>query len=340
MENLKMTTGVATCDEMKELHLEGNVIHHTWYKTIVDTNLKTPKPKLLAINILADIVYWYRPTVVRDEQSGQLLGYKKKFRADLLQRSYKQLADLFGVSVRQAKDAVVFLESIGVIKRVFRDFNIAGNTYSNIMYIALDVARLKALTFPSDEISSEGGTNYDEDVAQISAEATKKNVPPPQETDQYTNTTTSTTTLTTGESPSFSLAGLDESQDDPKKKENQIRAEIYRLAELDFRKTNGFFLNAPKEEEAVRYATYELCVTSLVEICCSGIHEHCSGEEILAKAEEIVAYEHTLCYFLEDAMYAYIEAAQDSPIRNPKSYIRAMLADRLQTYITRMAGPV
>ena len=128
MENLKMTTGVPACDEMKELHLEGNVIHHTWYKTIVDATLKNPKPELLAINVLADIVYWYRPIVSIDEQSGQILGYKKKFRADLLQRSYKQIADQFGVSSGQAKDAIVFLESLGVIKRVFRDIEIAGTT--------------------------------------------------------------------------------------------------------------------------------------------------------------------------------------------------------------------
>nr|WP_232204056.1 hypothetical protein [Atopobium sp. oral taxon 810] len=37
--------------------------------------------------ILADIVYWYRVTEVRDEQSGEVVGMRKKFRADMLQRN-------------------------------------------------------------------------------------------------------------------------------------------------------------------------------------------------------------------------------------------------------------
>ncbi len=29
---------------------------------------------------LADIVYWYRPTEVRDELTGQIVGYKTKIK--------------------------------------------------------------------------------------------------------------------------------------------------------------------------------------------------------------------------------------------------------------------
>ena len=71
------------------MYFSGNIIPTTWYKTIVRGN---QKPYLNAIIILSDVVYWYRPTEVRDEQSGQVEGFKKKFRNDLLQRSYQQIA--------------------------------------------------------------------------------------------------------------------------------------------------------------------------------------------------------------------------------------------------------
>lgn len=44
----------------------GNMTPQIWYKTITK---KTGKPYLLAITLLSDIVYWYKPIVVRDEVS-------------------------------------------------------------------------------------------------------------------------------------------------------------------------------------------------------------------------------------------------------------------------------
>ncbi len=88
------TSGNDTVDKMGRINFAGNVIPETWYKAIVRDN---GKPNLNAIVILSDIVYWYRPEMVRDEESGQLLGMKKRFKNDALQRSYKQLAEKFGI---------------------------------------------------------------------------------------------------------------------------------------------------------------------------------------------------------------------------------------------------
>ena len=82
-------------DEVGKLAFIWDIIPHTWYKTILRDN---GKPYLNAIIILADITYWYRPSEVREESSGQLLGFKKKFKEDLLQRSYGQLAERFRMS--------------------------------------------------------------------------------------------------------------------------------------------------------------------------------------------------------------------------------------------------
>ena len=71
--------------------------------------------------LLADIVYWYRPMEIRDEATGQLCGFKKKFQADILQRNYQQLADQFGITKRDAVNAIVELEKLGVVTKGISD---------------------------------------------------------------------------------------------------------------------------------------------------------------------------------------------------------------------------
>ena len=67
--------------EIGAMNITGNVIPPLWYQ-----NIKTPtgKTAFLAINLLADIVYWYRPTIIRDEETGNIIEYKKKFAKDKL----------------------------------------------------------------------------------------------------------------------------------------------------------------------------------------------------------------------------------------------------------------
>ena len=101
-EIVRYPTGISTCDQLRELAFTGNVIPQIWYRVFVKSDLKHPKPHMLAINILADIVYWYRPREIRDEGTGQVIGYQKKFRDDMLQRSYVQIAEQFGCSAGQA----------------------------------------------------------------------------------------------------------------------------------------------------------------------------------------------------------------------------------------------
>lgn len=108
------------------------------------------KPNLNAIIILADIVYWYRAVEIRDEMTGQLIGLRKKFHADLLQRSYQQLADQFGITKRDATNAVVELEKLGVVRRVFRTLEVKGQTVSNVLFLDLNVTVLEHLTYPKE----------------------------------------------------------------------------------------------------------------------------------------------------------------------------------------------
>lgn len=146
---MEFTTGNSKVDAMAAMHLTGNVIPQIWYKNILREN---GKPDLLAIIILADICYWYRPAELRDERTGQFLGYAKKFKdKDLLQRSYAQFADMFGESKRSITDAIVRLEKLGVIRRVFRTLDIGGTRYNNVLFIDLFPERLYQITYPEME---------------------------------------------------------------------------------------------------------------------------------------------------------------------------------------------
>lgn len=142
------STGHEVVDRVGKLNISGNVIPPIWFQTVLSD---TGKPNMLACLVLSDITYWYRPSEVRDEVTGKFLGYKKKFRSDLLQRSYEDFATQFNVSKRQIKDAIILLEKLGVIKRVFRTIPGAfGRKFNNVMFISLNAYRLRELTYPDD----------------------------------------------------------------------------------------------------------------------------------------------------------------------------------------------
>ena len=142
------TTGNARVDQMGQIRITGNVTPQVWYKTITRKN---GKPHLLAIAILSDIVYWYRPVEIRDESTGHITGYGKRFKWDMLQRSYDQFADFFGESKRSITEAVTLLESLGIIRREFRTIEIGGMKYNNILFIDLFPEQLRRITYPETE---------------------------------------------------------------------------------------------------------------------------------------------------------------------------------------------
>ena len=151
---LAYSTGNAIVDEVSELNITGNIIPMAWFQT-----MKGPsgKPMLLAISILSDILYWYRPKEIRDEGTGGLIGYKKRFKADLLQRSYRQIEEQFGVTKKQARGALDYLCKIGVIKKHLRDeITKDGVKLHNNMYLELVPTKLRELTYPSGGCIDEG----------------------------------------------------------------------------------------------------------------------------------------------------------------------------------------
>lgn len=146
-KTFRYSTGNPIVDEVGTMNFTGNVIPMVWFRTIRYPN---GAPNNNAIHILADIVYWYRPKEERDEESGQLVGMKKKFRDDYLQRSYDQMADTFGLSKKQVTEAVKALEKMGIIKRIFKTIQVRGQVLNNVLFIELIPKRLYEVTFPED----------------------------------------------------------------------------------------------------------------------------------------------------------------------------------------------
>lgn len=193
-----MRTGNKIVDAMANVNISGNVISPMWYRTVVKDD---GKPHFLAIAILSDVVYWYRPRIVRDEATGNVIRTTKRFADDLLQRGSKALAEQFGVSKRQITEALRMLEQIGVITRHYR---IIERTYgdetvkiANVQYIELHVSKLIELSklpdnstenYPGYGKVSEGKT---QDDARCGA---KLPDPPTQNRGTNTEITAETTT--------------------------------------------------------------------------------------------------------------------------------------------------
>jgi hypothetical protein len=132
--------------------LSGNITPISWYQHIRTAPTKTKptgSPDAIAVSILADIMYWYRPTEIRDEATGNVIGYKEKFAADKLQKSYQSYSDLFGVSKQKVKQSFDLLVKLNLITREFRTIDIkSGLKLSNVMFIEPIIENVSKISTP------------------------------------------------------------------------------------------------------------------------------------------------------------------------------------------------
>ncbi len=146
MDNLTLDN--PTVEAIGKMNFSGNIIPNSWFQTLCD---KSGHPYMNAIVILADIRYWYTPTEIRDEESGRTIGFKKKFKADALQRSRNKFAEQFGLSLKQVDGALDYLQECGIIRKEIRnDVNFNGRKVGNTLYIFLDAEKLYQYTYPEE----------------------------------------------------------------------------------------------------------------------------------------------------------------------------------------------
>ncbi|ODN40939.1 hypothetical protein [Piscirickettsia litoralis] len=110
---------------------EGNLMPHIWYK-----NLRTSAgmADIVAITILADIVYWYRPRAIQEDDG--TVTYHKRFKG--LSKWFRPgyFSTKFGLTSRQVDDALRRLKKQGIIK--YKKENVAtddGSTYFGAMRV-------------------------------------------------------------------------------------------------------------------------------------------------------------------------------------------------------------
>ncbi len=130
-------TGHPDVDTIGQLNITGNVTPQSWYQHIRYSNKRGNYPNLLAIAILSDIVYWYRPVEVRDETTLHVVGWRKKFKDDKLQRSPDAFAKLYGVSLKQVRESLQLLQELGLIEIELRPIKTRYGTIPNTMFIGL-----------------------------------------------------------------------------------------------------------------------------------------------------------------------------------------------------------
>lgn len=127
---------------ISEMDFRGHTICPEWLDIIVNESGRTD---MLAVYLFSDFIYWHKPQIIRDEISGKIIAYKKRFKADLLQRDYKQMALLSRHTERQCRDSIVLLEKLGLIKREFRTINVGGRIIPNTMFIRLMTDQIKLM---------------------------------------------------------------------------------------------------------------------------------------------------------------------------------------------------
>ncbi len=141
--------------KIARINLRGNTMDQGWFKHLT---LDNGKPYMVAITVLSEIFYWYKPTEIRDEKTNEI-RYKQKFKADKLQKSYQQLADSFGFTKRQVLEACKYLQKRELISIEFRTIIVNGNRLNNVMYVEPIVENIQKISILyQDPITLESDT--------------------------------------------------------------------------------------------------------------------------------------------------------------------------------------
>ena len=129
---------------------------------------------------------------IRDEMTGDVTWKKKFADDDYLQRNYSKICEKYNVSTKQAREALIVLEKLGVVKRHFRTIETEMGKCPNVMYLELIPDVLYKLTYPEPADESEK-TSFPSDKEVF----TKKETCPSPEVMTNTKNATETTTKTT-----------------------------------------------------------------------------------------------------------------------------------------------
>jgi hypothetical protein len=132
--------------EISKINFSGNVLPESWFHELKHNG----KTYINAVVILSEIVWWYRPIEIRDEETGRVTQMARKFKGEILQRSYQSLAHKFGMSKKQVADACKFLQSLGLIYLHVEKSMVlpSGDRLGNVLFIKIYPQRINEITHP------------------------------------------------------------------------------------------------------------------------------------------------------------------------------------------------
>lgn len=138
------STGNKITDALATITIEGDLIPRSWYSDPL-FKFKNGRTNYIAIAAAARIVYWYRPSEETNPKTKQIT-YSKKFRKDMLQKSYEELASEIGATKEQARAACRFLESRGLLKLYFRKIKVNGVPQNNVLFLEPSLVAMDTLS--------------------------------------------------------------------------------------------------------------------------------------------------------------------------------------------------
>jgi hypothetical protein len=142
-----LTTGNATVDAVGQMHFEGNIVDHRWFLSPLLRH-KNGLVNGTAVWVLADIVFWHRPEIIRDRHTNAITGARKKFDDDEFWQDYKIWAVSLGLTERQVRDAVSFLHAAGIVQRRSEPVTLrSGHRTNNVAIISIVPEVLHQITY-------------------------------------------------------------------------------------------------------------------------------------------------------------------------------------------------
>lgn len=148
-----VSSGNPIVDAIGQINITGNIVPASWFRKIT---LGSGRPDTVAIIILSELLYWYRPKETKSK-TGQI-EWSKKFKRGYLQKSIKELCSKFNFSYDQVKSALKRLEDGGYIIKHLRHETIKGTKYGNVMYIEV-VPEMIRLLMVEDDLEDKEANN-------------------------------------------------------------------------------------------------------------------------------------------------------------------------------------
>lgn len=167
---MRKLTGHPVVDAIAQINFEGDITPKSWYKHIRYQNKKSgERADHLAVAILADIVYWYRPFQKRDELTGEVIGWYRKFKGDVLHRSPDAFAEALGTTTRCIRESMKLLEHLGLITVILKPVKTQYGTIPNVMHIEVIPDAIAKITYRSNATE-----NISEDAESIEKSLLRK----------------------------------------------------------------------------------------------------------------------------------------------------------------------